>query len=164
MSIHKWSPLGACLLLLLAVGAGPTFAAGSESRPYKAGKYEWRLENKNFRATSVKGANGGSPLRNPGDFHLAFGWTAIDSGPWRPALFWEANCNEYNYAFKANKRRFLLSEGGSTAVGCNGPIAREDRWLSGFFEARPRWHLKDGRLRLVAGKRVMRLRRVKHYR
>jgi hypothetical protein len=165
MSIHRWSRLGAgLLLLLLAVGLGPASAASEESRPYEAGRYEWRFENKSFRATSVKGADGGSPLRNPEDLHLAFGWTAIENGPWRPALFWEANCNEYNYDFKANANRFLLSEGGSTLVGCVGPIAREDRWLDRFFSSRPLWRLQDGKLRLVAGKRVLRLRRVKHYR
>jgi META domain len=151
-------------MLVLAFGFGIASARGPEGRPYEAGEFEWRLENKSFVATSVKGVDGATPISKPKDVHLAFGWTAESDGPWLPVLVWEANCNEYFYRFEATAERLTTSEGGSTLVGCFGPLGREDRWLDRFFSADPLWRLKEGRLTLAAGKRVVKLRQTKHFR
>jgi len=147
--------LGALVLMALAPSLG---YAQSESRPYKAGEYEWRLENRSFVATSITSRSGTTPISKPGDVHVGFGWTATNGGPWLPELFWEANCNEYFYRLRATAHRLKLGRSGSTEVGCFKAVGEEDDWLSRFFRANPHWRLQGRRLTLRAGKRAIELK------
>ena len=147
---------------VLAVGVlgllAATGIASAQPRPphparsYDAGKYERRLERLGaLLVTSIVArASGPSPVRRPRDIEVFFGWEATGRGPWKPMIAWEANCNEYFYRLRATAHCLHLGLGGSTLVGCFGPIGDEDSWIDGFFRSDPSWRIRGRHLILTS--------------
>jgi hypothetical protein len=139
---------------VVAVEINPT-----SGRPHGRSRHDWSaLLNKSFVVLSVRDRNGPKPpIARPMSVHVSF--TLV--GLLHRSLFWQANCNDYNYRLRSASSRLVTSKEINTAMACPGRPSQEDAWLDGFFRSNPRWRLSRGYLKLVAGNRVIRLQRLR---
>lgn len=140
---------------IVLLGAFSATAAGQkEPRPDAADQSDSGLENKSFVVVAVGRE---SPISSFRSVRVSFGPPTL----LHSSLAWHAKCDVFSYRVRIAARRLMVSNGVSTLVGCPKRQVQEDAWLDDFFESDPRWHLSHGRLKLVAGKRVMLLKQEK---
>jgi hypothetical protein len=72
---------------------------------------------------------------------------------------WMARCNSVGGGVRVTSNRLVPVKPMSTLIGCPRRESKEDRWLDGFFDSDPIWHLRGAQLILTAGKRELWLRR-----
>jgi hypothetical protein len=74
---------------------------------------------------------------------------------------WKADCNYFGSdVFPTEQRLFTGQIEGSEQYCSKRSQRRQDRWMSRFFGADPRWRIRrDEKLKLRVGGRVIRLRR-----
>ena len=106
---------------------------------------------------STKVLKGGEP-------HPLFEGTKIQvdfdrrAGP--DVVRWHADCNYFGADVRVTEERLVTGQIEGTGMGCAGRQLRRDRWLTRFFAADPKWRIpRTGALKLIAGDRVIRLRR-----
>ena len=85
----------------------------------------------NFKAVSIISHHGDSaPFTDPGEVEVSISRGHL--GQW---IGWEANCNSFGAQFRVRRGRIQYHEGiVGSAVGCPGLWAKQDTWLSRFFE------------------------------
>jgi hypothetical protein len=73
---------------------------------------------------------------------------------------WRADCNFFGARVDITDTRLVTGQIVGTDQACRGVPRRQDRWTVRFFASDPKWRIRDeGRLRLRAGDRVIKLRR-----
>jgi heat shock protein HslJ len=74
---------------------------------------------------------------------------------------WRADCNYFGAPVEVTDERLVIGEIAGTDMGCSGDLLRRDRWMLRFFRSDPKWRIRrDDRLKLTAGDRVIRLRKL----
>ena len=136
---------------LAAVLSALLLAAGSAQAASDSGE----LFERGYVSTKV--LKGGKP-------HPLFEGTKIRvdfdrrAGP--DAVRWRADCNDFGARVRVTDERLVTGQIVGTDVGCARRQLRRDRWLTRFFAADPKWRIpRTGALKLIAGDRVIRLRR-----
>ena len=73
---------------------------------------------------------------------------------------WQADCNVFGADVDVTEKLLVTGQIEGTSQGCPKARLRRDRWMLRFFRSDPRWRIpREGRLKLRAGDRVIRLRR-----
>jgi hypothetical protein len=104
-------------------------------------------------------------VRKDGDRLPLFGQTKIDVDFNHRAGYdvvtWQADCNDFGAHVEITDARLRISQVVGTTEGCPKPRARRDRWMVRFFRSHPQWRIRrDDRVKLTAGDRVIRLRKL----
>jgi heat shock protein HslJ len=100
-----------------------------------------------------------------GEPHPLFKGTKIrvdfDHDAYGDSVGWRADCNYFVANVDITEGRLFLGQIGQTDAGCRGAHRRRDRWMSRFFNSDPKWRIRrDDKLKLTAGDRVIRLRKL----
>jgi len=72
---------------------------------------------------------------------------------------WRAGCNSFGARVEITASRLEIGQVSGTEVGCDPPVARQERWVSRFFASDPEWVRHGNKLRLTRRDDVIRLRR-----
>jgi hypothetical protein len=80
-------------------------------------------------------------------------------GEERDLAQWRAGCNNFGARVEITATRLEIGQVTGTEVGCDPPLARQDRWVSRFFASDPEWVRHGNKLRLTRRDDVIRLRR-----
>ena len=84
----------------------------------------------------------------------------FDHGAEYDEVSWRAECNIFVARVDIADARLQIGQIAGTEVGCAKPQMRQDRWMLRFFGSDPKWRIRHAdTLKLVAGDRVIRLRR-----
>ena len=123
---------------------------------------------------SIQAASDSAPL-----FPREYVSTAVLQNEERPPLFertkirvdferrngydvvrWSADCNGFGARVDITDKRLVIGQIEGTEMYCTQVRRRrQDRWMLRFFSSDPKWRIRrEGRLRLRAGDRVIKLR------
>jgi hypothetical protein len=141
----------ATLLLVFLLLAMPTSALGAN--PFQ------RLAHRSFQGSSVVGAQGKHPIRQPADLDVSFRWVELNGyNNGTPTMYWNSGCKGHEYLLTVEHQRFRTREEITSEKRCTKRQQREEQWLERFFSSGPTWSLSRGRLVLTAGQRRIVLR------
>jgi heat shock protein HslJ len=136
---------------LAAVLSAVLLAAGSA----QAGKGAGELFGHGYVSTKVLKGGDPHPLFEGAKVRVDF-----DRRDGPDVVRWRADCNYFGADVRVTEERLVIGQIEGTDMACAGRQLRRDRWLLRFFAADPRWRIpRTGILRLIAGDRVIRLRR-----
>lgn len=68
-----------------------------------------------------------------------------------------AGCNTMSGNYRFDGSVLVVSEMGSTEIGCDPPLSEQDEWLAGFLQARPAAELAEPRLTLASATETLTL-------
>jgi META domain len=83
---------------------------------------------------------------------------ADQNGSENHMIGWKARCNSVGGGVRVTSSRLVPVRPASTLIECPRQESKEDRWLDGFFDSDPIWHLRGTQLILRAGKKTLVLR------
>ena len=137
--------------LSLALAPAVLLAAGSAQAGDRAELFRHR-----YVSTAVLKNGERKPLFKGIKIHVDFRHEAEGD-----VVSWRADCNYSGADVDVTEERLVTGQIEGTAIGCAPPQSRQDRWTVRFFGADPRWRIRPGdRLKLTAGDRVIRLRKL----
>jgi heat shock protein HslJ len=84
------------------------------------------------------------PVRHPSHIRISF------SNKRDHVVGWSVGCNDAGGKVRATATKLLVSNTGSTLVGCFGEVGEEEDWLGRFMESDPEWRLDGNELTLIA--------------
>jgi hypothetical protein len=77
----------------------------------------------------------------------------------RHLIRWRAGCNFFGARVEITPTRLEVGQVTGTAIGCERPLALQERWVSRFIGSDPDWVRHGRKLRLTRHDDVIRLRR-----